>query len=298
MILTKLITLTGADPWNRLRFTAMERSLRATGCELPLFVIPYNDTRFSLPANSTWLVNEELNGWLGSHQANNLTRKYLCLTEENYHFIDTDVIFLRNPGVVLQTHQGFVTSCGHWNNPPTTYTEESLRIFKEKTTTWQKSVFNVGQFACDRRLYSLNQLKETARSDRFYNTCLRYSKFSDQVGLNLLVQQSNVPVMNLQLPPLHMESTWAGDYEGDDYEQYWTNEITKPYLMHWAGINMSRQMPIHALFYHFLTGPEKKEWADQVTLRYAKEPVKKKYGLLHPLAVGVKKISQMIIPGK
>ncbi len=38
----------------RLRFLGMERSLRATGCDLPLKVIPYDDARFDLPGRAEW----------------------------------------------------------------------------------------------------------------------------------------------------------------------------------------------------------------------------------------------------
>jgi hypothetical protein len=47
MKIEKIITL--ANNKVRLRFLAMERSLRATGCQLPLLVIPYDDKLFELP---------------------------------------------------------------------------------------------------------------------------------------------------------------------------------------------------------------------------------------------------------
>jgi len=61
MKLEKIITL--ANEPVRLRFLAMERSLRATGCDLPLLVIPYDDRRFELPPNAQWWETD-LGRWL------------------------------------------------------------------------------------------------------------------------------------------------------------------------------------------------------------------------------------------
>ena len=56
----------------RLRFLAMERSLRAVGCTLPLRVIPYNDERFELPAGATWWEMPEITTWLARQGARHL----------------------------------------------------------------------------------------------------------------------------------------------------------------------------------------------------------------------------------
>lgn len=50
MKLESIITLASTEV--RLRFIAMERSLRATGCDLPLRVIPYNANASKLPLNA------------------------------------------------------------------------------------------------------------------------------------------------------------------------------------------------------------------------------------------------------
>src|SRR5437764_440818 len=52
MKLERIITL--ANRKFRVRFAAMERSLRAVGCALPISVIPYDNERFDLPKNSEW----------------------------------------------------------------------------------------------------------------------------------------------------------------------------------------------------------------------------------------------------
>src|SRR6185437_3440065 len=132
-----------------------------------------------------------------------------------------------------------------------------------KTTTWQKDIFNSGQFACDKQLYTLDDLKAT---------CLKYKStllvdtplYKDQPAINLLVNLSPVTISNLTLPPYDMESTWAGSYTNKDYEKYWTTERKKPYLIHWAGCLMNTGRPIDKLFLQYLTKKEKEEWERQL----------------------------------
>jgi hypothetical protein len=262
MKLEKIITL--ANRAVRLRFLAMERSLRATGCRLPLWVIPYDDHRFDLPEHSTWWEIPDLISWLLQEQAQPKMRKYQCLLVGNYHFVDTDVIFLRNPEEVLAPHSGFVASCGHWHNPGHTYTTESSRISSARTTTWQKDTFNSGQFACDQPLYAFDKLAATAARPEFIRTCLRFP-FHEQPGLNLLVLHSGVGITNLTLPPFCMESTWAGDYPAE-YVKYWQEPKRQPHLIHWAGLPMDVPRPINQLFYSFLTPAEKADWDAQIKI--------------------------------
>jgi hypothetical protein len=47
MKLQKIITM--ASSAVEIPFLAMERSLRASGCQLPIWVIPYNEKIFDLP---------------------------------------------------------------------------------------------------------------------------------------------------------------------------------------------------------------------------------------------------------
>ena len=267
MKIDKIISM--ANEKVRLRFLAMERSLRAVGCQLPLLVIPYDDNLFELPLGSTWWEIPEITSWLKAQKARPVMRKYQCLTVGNYQFVDADVCFLRNPEEVLSPFSGFITSCGHWNNPAHTYTDESRDIMSQKSTTWQKNVYNTGQFACDRILYSVEELKAQAMRSDLIGTCVQMP-FHEQPGLNLLTFESGVEVTNLTLPPACMESTWAGDYPGD-YEHYWSEEQRKPYLLHWAGLPMDVPRPIHQIFYNFLTPAEKAEWDEQVRQRSLSE---------------------------
>jgi len=255
--LERIITLANAAV--RLRFAAMERSLRATGCRLPLAVIPYDEQRFDLPANASWWELPDVLAWLATEKARPVMRKYQCLLAANYQFVDADIIILRNPEEVLAPHAGFVTSCCHWRDPAHTTTEESAKILSAKSTTWRKTTFNTGQFACDRALHTVEGLKQTA--SRFAATCLR-QPYHEQPGLNLLVHEAGVEITNLTLPPHAMESTWAGDYAGD-YEKFWSDAQRKPYLIHWAGTAMDAGRPIDKLFYDYLTRAERKEWDER-----------------------------------
>ena len=263
MKLEKIITMANQNA--RLRFLAMERSLRSTGCDLPLWVIPYDQTRFDLPANATWWEVPDLRKFLLDKRAIKMMAKYQCLTTENYQYADSDVIFLRNPAVVLADEDGFITSCGHWGSPKTTYTTDSLKILRKISSCWQTRVFNAGQFACDRTLYSPEQLQEELRDPRYASTFS--TVLSDQPGMVLLVNLAGVRIYNLTLPPVGMESTWAGSYPDQDYADYWSDESRKPYLLHWAGCDVTVRRPIDELFIGYLTKAERRLWDQQVAER-------------------------------
>jgi hypothetical protein len=266
MKLECIITLANAPV--RLRFLAMERSLRATGSDLPLRVIPYDERRFDLPTGAEWWELPRVTAWLATHRAHPMMRKYQCLTVGGYQYVDSDVCFLRDPAKVLAPVSGFVTSCGHWHNPDETVTAASRARFATASTTWQRNVFNAGQFACDRPLHTPETLIRQAEAPGFADTCL-HLPYHDQPGLNLLVHASSVPVHNLTLPPGRMQSTWAGDYRRD-YRHYWPTEDEKPYLIHWAGLGDGVGGPIDALFLDHLTTAERTEWGQHVRARAAR----------------------------
>jgi hypothetical protein len=260
MKLEKIITLANANV--RLRFLAMERSLRATGSNLPLWVIPYCDNRFDLPANAIWWEMPEITGLLAANRSHPMMAKYQCFTTGNYQYVDSDVIFLRNPETVLAEHDGFITSCGHWGNPEHTYTETSLAILKRISTCWQTRVFNAGQFACDRALYSFEELRSRCCDPQHKDTCLNF-RFHDQPGTVLLANLSGVPIYNLTLPPACMESTWVGSYRDENYFDYWKDELRKPYLLHWAGCSLA-DLPINRLLTDYLTKEERRLWDEEI----------------------------------
>jgi hypothetical protein len=266
--LEKIITL--ANEPVRLRFAAMERSLRAVGCDLPLLVIPYDDRTFDLPPNATWW-STPLRDWLVSEKAHPMMYKYQCLTTTNYQYVDTDVIFLRNPVDVLADQRDFIASCGHWRETEETVDPNSLSILKARSTCWQRNVFNCGQFACDRALYTEEELKQTSLDPRYVETCVRFP-YHDQPGMTLLVNLSGVTIHNLTMPPVCMESTWAEDYdEVENYEDYWRKESRKPYLIHWAGCDMWLPRKIDSLFTQYFNAEERAGWEKEVATRKARE---------------------------
>jgi hypothetical protein len=272
MQLETIVTL--ASPEVRLRFIAMERSLRATGCDLPLRVIPYNEGRFELPSNAEWWLDVEMADWLRAWKAHPMMRKYQCLTLSNFHYVDADVVFLRNPVEVLKPLEGFITSCGHWKNPNETLTVQSLNHFAMQSTNWQTQVFNAGQWACDRALFTCQSLRERCESSVFKDTCLTFP-YHDQPGVNLLVLSTGVAVNNLTLPPWNMQSTWAGDYPGE-FQKFWKTPYEMPYLIHWAGINMAQHRPIHSLIDEQLTLEERSEWHQQISQNRSEREVMQK----------------------
>jgi len=193
-----------------------------------------------------------------------------CLTTANYQYIDSDAIFLRNPEDALAKTGGFVTSCGHWSHPDLTVTPQSQAILREKSTHWMQRVFNAGQFACDRALYTISELKKRCLDSRYANTCLQ-SKYYDQPGLNLLVNLTGVPIHNLTLPPIGMESTWAGDYLDEDFRTTWTSLERTPYLIHWAGRNGEVTRPIDRLFLDYLTATEQSQLQQELAVTQRKQ---------------------------
>ena len=261
MKLEKIITL--ANRHVKIQFLAMERSLRATGCDLPIWVIPFNDDKFELPENSFWWEEQELIKWTKENNIFEMCRKYQCLLTNNYQYVDSDIVFLRNPQEVLKDHSGFISSCTHWNNPDHTFNSESRDYFKSKSTIWQSSIFNAGQFACDQILYTLQDLIDTCRG-RFKKTLIdEINLYKDQVALNLLVSLTGVKVNNLTLPPTNMQSTWAGDYTDENFETiYWGREDQKPYILHWAGVPKFIKIPVNKYFLKFLEPHEEKEWKE------------------------------------
>lgn len=249
--LEKIITLASYEV--RIRFLAMVRSLRYVGSELPVWVIPYNNNLFDLPDGCEWWEQPEISSWVRENKLPNLLKKYQVLTTENYQFVDTDVIFQKNPSDVLKNRVGFITSCGHWHNPNHSITTHSEELFKKKSTTWQMLTFNSGQFACDRALYSSLELINIAESNKYKETLMHCPV--DQPAINLFVLLSGIKIHNLTLPPRLMQSTWSGDYP-KEYKNYWQTENETPYLIHWAGNTSKIDREIDQLFIEHLSDDE------------------------------------------
>ncbi len=256
----------------RLQFLAMERSLRATGCDLPIRLLPFDERVFPLPANSEWF-HAEINDWLSGHGSMPMYRKYHCITQANYVYTDSDIVFLRDPREVLEPLEGFLVADTEFSKPQYTYTPESGAILPRYTSLWLRKIFNAGFFACDRVLYPEEALKQAAEQPENAFTCLHDN---DQTGLNLLVARLGITPVNLNLPPFEMESTWAGDYPGE-YETLWNPPERKPLFVHWAGpvLNDScEERPINRLFLEFLTKTERQEWESKQAEKMERERLK------------------------
>ncbi|MBS0659717.1 MAG: hypothetical protein JSR82_15865 [Verrucomicrobia bacterium] len=241
----------------RLRLLALVRSLRATGCDLPVRVIPYNDDLCELPPGCTWWRDEALLAWLQTERAHPMMRKYQCLLQADYQYVDADVVFLRDPQAALAGAEGFVVCCGQWRDVDHALTAESRAVFEAATTNWPALLFNAGQFACDRPLFAeLASLQAAAA--RYPGTCLHHPSH-DQPGLNLLRLLSAVPLTNLTLPPTALESSWAGDYR-QRRNLPPRSGPQAPYLLHWASPSPWHDSPVQELFLEHLTAAERQEW--------------------------------------
>lgn len=267
MEIEKVVTLANAS--TRLQLHAMVRSLRAVGCGLPVWVIPYDDTRFVLPHGCQWWIEPEILGWLDSVIAHPMMRKYQCLTTSAYQYVDTDIVFLQDPARVLRSHSGLVTACTEWNKPDWTVTEGSRALMAKRYSTWQRRVFNAGQFASQHAMYDLNELRRLAAEPDVAQTVFRLA-WHDQPGFNLLAFLAGVSITNLTLPPHCMESSWAGDYPGD-FEHLWVPQDRMPYLIHWAGGSLALDAPINELFFAYLSPAERHEWARESDERASRQ---------------------------
>jgi hypothetical protein len=244
----------------RLQYLAMERSLRAVGCDLDIKVIPFNSQLFKLPKGSTWWADLEMQDWIKSSGSKPVMVKYQCLKASHYAYFDADICFLRNPlDIISGISGGMIVADTDWNKPQWTYTPESQEILQRKSSTWLKNVFNTGHFACDQALYTHDELVSICI--KYHQTCLDYP-YHEQPGINLLVGLKDIPVINLTLPPYNMESTWVGDYYYPDYQKLWTAE-TKPYFLHWAGPCYSWDRPPNEIFFEYLTRAERQEWEER-----------------------------------
>lgn len=262
MELKRIISL--ANTKVRLQFLAMERSLRATGCDLPLLVIPYDDTRFPLPVNAQWIADDELFALVAETGAVKLCRKYLALTLDHSAYFDADIIHLRDPGtwlVPLPDH-GFVVADTEWNKARWTFTAETRALYGSTTTLWLLDNFNSGFFAYAKPAATMEQIRNFLIDPRNRNlTQGTVPSGGEQEGGNFLIHQSGMEVINLCLPPARMESTMACDYP-KDFEPI-LHRSNAPAFIHYAGSGRNLDAPIARLIFEHLTSTEAAEMKQQ-----------------------------------
>ena len=283
MDVDRIITM--ASRGVRLQFLAFERSLRAVGCDLPLLVIPYDqDDKFDLPRNAEWWQKEEFGSWLKDHRAHPTMAKYVCLTEANYAYFDTDICFIEDCRTTLAQRTGFVVADTELIKYGEASTPESMEVLSRETSLWPLKLFNTGHFASDTPLYSLADLESTC--EKYKETCL-LSPHHEQPGINLLAILSGVRFTNLCLPPHSMESTMAIDYAyRDDWEETWKEG--RPYFIHYAGGRAASQYPISRIFFDYLTESERME------LMTAEEELKKEALYLQKWPLLIRVINRVV----
>jgi len=259
MEIEKIITM--ANRTVKLQFTVMERSLRATGCNLPLHVIPFGDDLFDLPANAEWMVNEPLFATLTEHGALMMCRKYLALMQSRCAYFDTDLVHLTNPQKFLASLPGsaFVVADTEWNKTRWTFTPETKAIYLRKSTLWPLTNFNAGFFAHEAPLVNIEGIRKLLSSPELGKMGRGFSPSgSDQEGTNYLVHINGAEVINLCLPPFCVESTMACDYSGGVYR---TMEASRrPPFIHFAGKAWDLNVDVAGIFLDFLTAEETREF--------------------------------------
>lgn len=244
----------------RLQFLAMERSLRATGCDLPLSVIPFDETRFPLPESARWLEDDALFAIVSETGAVPVSRKYLAFTLPNCAFFDSDIIHLRRPDQWLSplSDETFVVADTEWSKGRWTFTTETREMYKSKTTLWLLNQFNSGFFAQALPTVRIENIRALLGDPQ--NWKLAHGKdpsAGEQPGANLLIHESGIEVCNLCLPPHRMESTMSCDYPRD-FEPLLRGP-NGPGFIHYAGHGRNLDAPIARLIFEHLTTGEAAE---------------------------------------
>jgi hypothetical protein len=258
MKLEQIISL--ANVKVRLQFLAMERSLRSTGCDLPLLVIPFDETRFPLPGNAQWIEDEALFEIIRNTGAVSVSRKYLALTLPNCAYFDADIIHLRDPRAWLAPlpEDVFVVADTEWNKARWTFTPETRELYGSKTTLWLLDNFNSGFFAHGTPAAKIEQIKSLLTEPQYWNlTQGKGPTKGEQEGANLLIHQNGREVHNLCLPPYRMESTMACDYPED--VELILRRPNAPAFIHYAGHGRNIDAPIARLIFDHLSSAEAAE---------------------------------------
>ena len=244
----------------RLEFLAMERSLRATGCDLPLLVIPFDDNLFELPKNAEWWRDEVLFSALTENGAVPHCRKFTAFLNSNSAFFDSDIIHLLNPVKWLDPlpQDVFVVADTEWSKARWTFTPETKALYQDKTTLWLLDNFNSGFFAFSKPPASTSDISRLMQHPNLANIAKGASPTrSEQEGANFLLHESGMDILNLCLPPHRMESTMACDYP-DDYGPL-LRKANSPAFVHYAGVGRNRDRPVTQLIYEHLTKAETAE---------------------------------------
>ena len=279
--INRIITM--ASPAVRLEFLVMERTLRATGCDLPLYVIPYRDESFELPENAQWLRDEELFAHISKHQSARPCRKFLALMQADAAFFDADIIHLRDPRTELGILDAdvFAVADTEWNKARWTFSEATRRVYQRKSSLWLLDNFNTGFFAFEEPVVTRKQIFDFI-GDPVWGRCAREESVTrgEQAALNWLVHLSGRTVLNLCLPPRRMESTMAVDFthmvegtlavESNQDYQALLEGADGPMFLHFAGGTQFSKSQISDIFVNALTPEERILFIQERELRWTK----------------------------
>ena len=92
--------------------------------------------------------------------------KYICLTEANYAYFDTDICFIEDCRTTLAQLTGFVVADTELIKYGEASTPESMEVLSRETSLWPLRLFNTGHFASDTPLYSLADLESSCEIKR------------------------------------------------------------------------------------------------------------------------------------
>jgi hypothetical protein len=245
----------------RLDFLAMYRSLRATGCDLPVRVIPYDDSRFDLPMGAEWLEDREFFAFLKEHKAVNMCRKILALTQRNSAYFDSDIVHIRSFSSDLEAFpEGcLIAADPEWSIKAWTFSEETKRVYESGSSTWVLDNFNAGFFALGSQGIEKDYIKSLFKDQMFSRLCQGGGPTSsDQEAINYLTFMTDLKVVNLCLPPYRMESTFCWDYP-QKYEALLSKKEA-PFFIHFVSKAIEQDHFMKPLFFEHLTTAEKQEW--------------------------------------
>ncbi len=245
-----------------LQFLAMERSLRQSGCDLPIQVIPFDDDLFALPKGSEWVVESAFFAKLDKLGAVSHCRKLLALTQPNAAFFDADIIHLENPENALalcESREEIIVADTEWMKARWTFTPETKALYQAQCSTWILRNFNTGFFCQQEPVIALDSW-----TDLLDDTLIELLRGhgptpGEQSAINYLVFKSARVIRNLCLPPCEMESTMAVDYP-EEYESLLYRSERRPFFIHFAGPILYSDHPIQAEFTKWLTKSELQRW--------------------------------------
>jgi hypothetical protein len=267
MTIDRVITM--ASPAVALEFAVMERSLRATGCDLPLEVIPFTDERFDLPPNAAWLIDEDLFAAVERSRVNRPCRKFAAFFRPNAVFFDADIVHLRDfrPELERQPDDVFVVADTEWNKARWTFSGDTRSVYETRTSLWLLDQFNSGFFGfTDSRVTQADVIDFLA--DPRWSRCAREESATagEQPAANWLVHRGGLPVVNLCLPPRRLESTMAVDYPAEGWESL-VEGSNGPFFLHYAGGVHWTDAPCTKRFTDWLTAAERGRFEEQKAIR-------------------------------